>query len=156
MASSSQPGLKGHNKPSPSEPMEEKDPSDAQESDDTKLDSVKSDDVSEPQLPEHLQELLMSLRSSPWEQLQERFVEEMEERSQVEMALQKDTSDLLDLFMVWSQTTIFRDEDRAYKRFKTRMAYTQNSESVLEEKKKHYTNVVKAFESALALLRGDQ
>jgi hypothetical protein len=80
-------------------------------------------------------------------------MEEMDQRSQVETTLQKEAADLLEIFIIWSQTTVFRDEDRAYKRFKTRMNYVQSSEAKLEAKKKHYFNVVKAFESALALLR---
>lgn len=54
--------------------------------------------------------------------------------------------------MAWSQTTVVRDEARALKRFKTQMQHVQNSEEDLEKKRKHYVNVVKAFESALALL----
>ncbi|KAE8334830.1 hypothetical protein BDV24DRAFT_145058 [Aspergillus arachidicola] len=54
--------------------------------------------------------------------------------------------------MAWSQTTVVRDEARALKRFKTQMQHVQNSEEDLEKKRKHYVDVVKAFESALALL----
>ncbi|EGE01211.1 hypothetical protein TEQG_00264 [Trichophyton equinum CBS 127.97] len=97
--------------------------------------------------------LARELEGYTWEQLQQRFAEEMDERSKAENILQKETADLLEVFMAWSQTTTFRDEDRAYKRFKTRMDHVQRSETNLEEKKAHYANVVKAFESALALLR---
>ncbi|EGD85595.1 hypothetical protein H112_06504 [Trichophyton rubrum D6] len=97
--------------------------------------------------------LARELEGCTWEQLQQRFAEEMDERSRAENILQKETADLLEVFMAWSQTTTFRDEDRAYKRFKTRMDHVQKSETNLEEKKVHYANVVKAFESALALLR---
>ncbi|KAI5304886.1 hypothetical protein KEM56_005760 [Ascosphaera pollenicola] len=95
-----------------------------------------------------LKELELSLQSYDWETLQERFAEAMEERTQDEMVLQRETADLL-------ETTVLRDEDRAYKRFKTRMGFVQHSEMQLEDKKHHYANVVKAFESALALLRDE-
>ncbi|KKZ63988.1 hypothetical protein EMCG_01742 [[Emmonsia] crescens] len=101
------------------------------------------------------EKLAASLRDCDWEQLQKKFTDAMDERSQAEMALQKETAELLEMFIAWSQTTAYRDEDRAYKRFKTRMGFAQNSEAKLEEKKKHYANVVKAFENALALLRVD-
>ncbi|KAM5477116.1 hypothetical protein MauCBS54593_000387 [Microsporum audouinii] len=97
--------------------------------------------------------LAQELEGYTWEQLQQRFIEEMDERSKTENILQKETADLLEVFMAWSQTTTFRDEDRAYKRFKTRMDHVQNSEASLEEKKAHYASVVKAFENALDLLR---
>jgi len=110
---------------------------------------------SSPALARNFSELVHALQGRGWEQLQERFVEEMDERSRVETTLQKAAADLLEIFIIWSQTTVFRDEDRAYKRFKTRMNYVQSSEARLETKRKHYVNVVKAFESALALLRDD-
>ncbi|KZZ93157.1 hypothetical protein AAP_02623 [Ascosphaera apis ARSEF 7405] len=102
-----------------------------------------------------LREFEMSLQSYDWETLQNKFAEAMEERTQAEMALQRETADLLEMFISWSQTTGLRDEDRAYKRFKTRMGFVQHSEMSLEDKKQHYTNVIKAFESALALLRDE-
>lgn len=44
------------------------------------------------------------------------------------------------------------EEERAGKRLRTRMAFVQQKEESLEEKRLHYVKVVKAFESALALL----
>ncbi|KAI1906548.1 hypothetical protein LOZ12_003730 [Ophidiomyces ophidiicola] len=128
--------------------------------------SNSSDQNDEKSMPENLEQrpsptpgkwdpMAKSLRNCSWEQLQERFIEAMDERSDMENALQKETADLLEVFIAWSQTTVFADEDRAYKRFKTRMDYVQTSEDRLEDKKQHYANVVKAFESALALLRDD-
>ncbi|KAL1960782.1 hypothetical protein VTO42DRAFT_6612 [Malbranchea cinnamomea] len=102
-----------------------------------------------------LQELSKEIQNCSWDELQIRFADAMHERSEFESALQKETAELLEVFIVWSQTTGFHDEDRAYKRFKTRMDYVQNCEANLEEKKRHYANVVKAFESALALLRDE-
>ncbi|OJD21754.1 hypothetical protein ACJ73_06904 [Blastomyces percursus] len=101
------------------------------------------------------EKLALSLRDCDWEQLQKKFIDAMDERSQAEMVLQRETAELLEMFIAWSQTTANRDEDRAYKRFKTRMGFVQNSEAKLEDKKKHYANVVRAFEDALALLRVD-
>ncbi|KAG2415739.1 hypothetical protein HFD88_006930 [Aspergillus terreus] len=76
----------------------------------------------------------------------------MQEHGKAEEEVKNQTSDLLKIFTAWSETTLVRDETRALKRFKTQMQHVQNSEESLEMKKRHYTNVVKAFESALALL----
>ncbi|RAL07487.1 uncharacterized protein BO97DRAFT_378465 [Aspergillus homomorphus CBS 101889] len=87
-----------------------------------------------------------------WKELQDKYVDLMEQHKKAEDALRNHTSRLLEVFMAWSQTTIMRDEKRALRRFKTQMQHVQNSEETLKKKKKHYTDVVKAFESALALL----
>lgn len=75
------------------------------------------------------------------------------------------------MFKAWASTISVHDEDRASKRLRTRIAYTQNSEEALEAKRQHCRfpslgvllledllngridiKVVQAFESALALL----
>ncbi|KAL4888122.1 hypothetical protein BDV59DRAFT_189317 [Aspergillus ambiguus] len=89
-----------------------------------------------------------------WEQLQEAYVNAMQEHGKAEEEVNDQTADLLKIFMAWSQTTLVRDETRALKRFKTQMQHVKNSEEILENKKRHYTNVVQAFQSALALLNG--
>ncbi|KAI2044014.1 hypothetical protein LOZ39_003478 [Ophidiomyces ophidiicola] len=89
--------------------------------------SNSSDQNDEKSMPENLEQrpsptpgkwdpMAKSLRNCSWEQLQERFIEAMDERSDMENALQKETADLLEVFIAWSQTTVFADEDRAYKR----------------------------------------
>ncbi|OJJ88909.1 uncharacterized protein ASPGLDRAFT_116755 [Aspergillus glaucus CBS 516.65] len=107
------------------------------------------------------QQLTEELRDSDWEQLEEKYAKAMEEHGKSEEELQAQVAKLLEVFVAWSQTTVLRDEDRALKRlistrclFKTQMQHVQNSEERLENKRKHYTDVVKAFESALALLNG--
>ena len=78
----------------------------------------------------------------------------------------------MQVFKAWASTISVHDEDRASKRLRTRIAYTQNSEEALEAKRQHCRfltgggyfvfwavliyridiKVVQAFESALALL----
>ncbi|KAJ5903752.1 hypothetical protein N7504_006135 [Penicillium tannophilum] len=87
-----------------------------------------------------------------WDQLQEKYTDAMDEHSRVEEDLRAQTTKLLDVFTAWSQTAMLQDEQRALKRFKTQMQHVQHSEVSVENKKKHYTEVVKAFQSALALL----
>ncbi|BCR90831.1 uncharacterized protein ACHE_60717A [Aspergillus chevalieri] len=100
------------------------------------------------------QQLTEKLRDCDWEQLEEKYAKAMEEHGKSEEELRAQVAKLLEIFVAWSQTTVLRDEDRALKRFKTQMQHVQNSEERLENKRKHYTDVVKAFESALALLNG--
>ncbi|KAJ5358591.1 uncharacterized protein N7496_011004 [Penicillium cataractarum] len=96
--------------------------------------------------------LTRGLEDCDWDQLQEKYTDAMDEHSRVEDDLRAETAKLLEVFTAWSQTTVLQDEKRALKRFKTQMQHVQNSEVSLESKKKHYMDVVKAFQSALALL----
>ncbi|KAJ6109747.1 hypothetical protein N7486_001982 [Penicillium sp. IBT 16267x] len=96
--------------------------------------------------------LTQGLDHCDWDQLQEKYIDAMGEHSRVEEDLRAQTTKLLDVFTAWSQTAMLQDEQRALKRFKTQMQHVQYSEVSVENKKKHYTEVVKAFQSALALL----
>ncbi|KAJ5180389.1 hypothetical protein N7492_003599 [Penicillium capsulatum] len=96
--------------------------------------------------------LTQGLEQYDWDQLQEKYADAMDEHSRVEEDLRAETTKLLEAFSAWSQTTVLQDEQRALKRFKTQMQHVQNSEVSAENKKKHYMEVVKAFEGALALL----
>ncbi|KAJ5753860.1 uncharacterized protein N7511_008013 [Penicillium nucicola] len=97
-------------------------------------------------------QLTQGLGDCDWEQLQTKYSDAMEEHSRVEENLRLETAKLLEIFMAWSQTTVLQDENRALKRFKTQMQHVQHSEVSMENKRKHYMEVVKAFQSALALL----
>ncbi|KAJ5166530.1 uncharacterized protein N7482_005311 [Penicillium canariense] len=96
--------------------------------------------------------LVQGLEGCDWDQLQERYTDAMDEHSRVEEDLRAETAKVLEIFTAWSQTTVLQDETRALKRFKTQMQHVQNSEASVESKRKHYMDVVKAFQSALALL----
>ncbi|KAJ5099108.1 hypothetical protein N7532_006109 [Penicillium argentinense] len=123
--------------------------------------------------------LTQGLAECDWDQLQEKYTNAMDEHSRVEEELRAETARLLEVFTAWSQTTVLQDEKRALKRcgyplkeanvlcicpsqvplstismcrFKTQMQHVQNSEVSVENKKKHYNDVVKAFQNALALL----
>lgn len=54
--------------------------------------------VSPPVKPGKWDDLAQSLRNRSWDQLQERFIEAMDERSDMENALQKETADLLEVW----------------------------------------------------------
>ncbi|KAL4802868.1 hypothetical protein BDV18DRAFT_163392 [Aspergillus unguis] len=99
----------------------------------------------EPQLKE-------SIKDHDWFQLESNYIQMIEQHERSEEDLRDHITKLLQLFTAWSETTVQHDETRALKRFKTQMHHVQNSEESLEKKRMHYMDVVKAFESALALL----
>ncbi|KAJ5752371.1 hypothetical protein N7520_009288 [Penicillium odoratum] len=96
--------------------------------------------------------LTQRLDQCDWNQLQEKYTDAMDKHSRVEEDLRAQTTKLLGAFTAWSKTAVLQDEQRALKRFKTQMQHVHNSEVNVENKKQHYTEVVKAFQSALALL----
>ncbi|KAL8691403.1 MAG: hypothetical protein Q9218_003369 [Villophora microphyllina] len=94
------------------------------------------------------------LEAFQWDDLEERFLKEMEECQKGEEELERDFRGWCEVFQAWVTTTREHEEERLHKRLRTRMAWVQNSEKSLEEKRQHYIKVVQAFESALALLGG--
>ncbi|KAK0515845.1 hypothetical protein JMJ35_001879 [Cladonia borealis] len=94
------------------------------------------------------------LEAYDWAELEERFHAEMERCGLREDAIQVEFNELLKLFKTWTATGSMHEENRAGKRLRTRITYVQQREQTLEEKRTHYVKVVKAFESALALLGG--
>lgn len=92
------------------------------------------------------------LEEYDWEELEEQFSKRMEAFKAVEENIWQEWRDWGEVFKAWASTISVHDEDRASKRLRTRIAYTQNSEEALEAKRQHYIKVVQAFESALALL----
>ncbi|KAA6415890.1 MAG: hypothetical protein FRX48_00609 [Lasallia pustulata] len=89
-----------------------------------------------------------------WDELEMRFQGKMAECKHVEEEIYKEFNNLLEVFNAWASAVSIHENDRASKRLKTRMSYVQGAESGLEDKRQHYVKVVKAFESALALLSG--
>ncbi|KAI9367818.1 hypothetical protein BJX61DRAFT_526730 [Aspergillus egyptiacus] len=102
--------------------------------------------------PEDELQLQEKVKDYDWSELESNYIRLMEEHEKSEEELRGHITKLLQVFTVWSQTTVTHDETRALKRFRTQMQHVQNSEESLEKKRSHYIDVVKAFESALALL----
>ncbi|KAL4927929.1 uncharacterized protein BDV17DRAFT_115536 [Aspergillus undulatus] len=97
-------------------------------------------------------QLKENIKDYDWSRLESNYIQIMDQHEKSEEELRDHIAKLLQVFTAWSQTTVEHDEIRALKRFKTQMHHVQDSEESLEKKRKHYTDVVKAFESALALL----
>ncbi|KAJ4296246.1 hypothetical protein N0V90_006291 [Kalmusia sp. IMI 367209] len=88
-----------------------------------------------------------------WNGLHERYHEAFNKASDEEAELLREFSDLMAYFKVWAEAGHNHESDRTYHRLRTRMTYVNNSEEKLEKTRQHYIDVVRAFESALALLR---
>lgn len=58
----------------------------------------------------------------------------------------------LQYFNVWASSASAHDNERAVKRLQTRQRYVSLSEENMAQKQKHYDEVMRAFQSALALL----
>ncbi|MCJ1272747.1 hypothetical protein MMC21_000534 [Puttea exsequens] len=95
------------------------------------------------------------LEKYDWDELEARYYAELEKCDEGEKAIQEDFRELIELFHRWTATGSKFEEERASKRLRTRIAFVQQSERSMEEKRLHYVKVVQAFESALALLGAD-
>ncbi|ORY14578.1 hypothetical protein BCR34DRAFT_479246 [Clohesyomyces aquaticus] len=91
--------------------------------------------------------------SLDWDNLAERYHQQMADCEKRDAALMEEWENLMAFFQIWASSGNAHETERTYHRLYTRMAHVQNSESKLEKTRQHYTNVVKAFESALQLLR---
>ena len=92
------------------------------------------------------------LEEYEWAELEAQFERRMEAMRAVEEGVWEEWRGWGEIFGAWASTISVHDEDRASKRLRTRIAFTQGSEGDLEGKRQHYIKVVQAFESALALL----
>ncbi|KAK0656549.1 hypothetical protein B0T16DRAFT_452107 [Cercophora newfieldiana] len=87
-----------------------------------------------------------------WEEFEERFEEALTKANNDEKALLDEFEELIKYFNVWASAASVHDSERAVKRLQTRERYVKIAEQSLLQKKKHLTEVVRAFQSALALL----
>ena len=92
------------------------------------------------------------LEDYDWAELEEQFAKRMEAFRAVEDGIWEEWKGWGELFGAWANTIKVHDEERAAKRLRTRIAFTQGSEENLEAKRQHYIKVVQAFEAALALM----
>ncbi|KAH7399261.1 hypothetical protein BKA66DRAFT_565347 [Pyrenochaeta sp. MPI-SDFR-AT-0127] len=90
-----------------------------------------------------------------WDDLHERYHEAVNKCQGQETELLKEWESLMTYFRIWASSGHDRETGRTYSRLRTRMTYVQNSEEKLERTRNHYINVVKAFESALNLLKAN-
>ncbi|KAI9680091.1 MAG: hypothetical protein M1817_005107 [Caeruleum heppii] len=95
---------------------------------------------------------VQELEDFDWEDFETRYHEAIKKQDEAQKKLYEDFRNLLRFFSNWVNCAVEHENRRSLKRLKTRMAYVQNAEDGLKERREHYTKVVQAFESALALL----
>ncbi|KAI9785825.1 MAG: hypothetical protein M1816_008217 [Peltula sp. TS41687] len=89
-----------------------------------------------------------------WPDLEARYKAAMTEQDEIQSGLQEEFRKRINFFNIWAQSAVVHENERTQKRLRTRMHYVQRAERNLVEKREHYLKVVKAFETALALLSG--
>ncbi|KAF2800058.1 hypothetical protein K505DRAFT_229634 [Melanomma pulvis-pyrius CBS 109.77] len=110
--------------------------------------------------PSEHEEVLENEESDPaaniadfdWEELALRYHGDIRKCEGNEAELMQEWEELMNYFRIWAESGHAHETDRTFSRFQTRISYVQNSEDKLERTRIHYTNVVKAFESAMSLL----
>ncbi|KAH9906487.1 hypothetical protein F4778DRAFT_726287 [Xylariomycetidae sp. FL2044] len=88
-----------------------------------------------------------------WDDFEERYAKALQEADDEEQQLLEDFDRLVKYFNVWASASSTHDNERAVKRLQTRERKVRLSEQGLSQKKKHLSEVVAAFQSALALLK---
>ncbi|PQE33324.1 hypothetical protein CJF32_00006614 [Rutstroemia sp. NJR-2017a WRK4] len=83
-----------------------------------------------------------------WKEFEQRYETAIKAASDKEDDLLEEFNNLTE---IWAESSSERDNDRAWKRLKTRERYVQISEEKLRDKKKHYVQVVEALKGALKL-----
>ncbi|KAK3362700.1 hypothetical protein B0T25DRAFT_561764 [Lasiosphaeria hispida] len=87
-----------------------------------------------------------------WDDFEARYEEALKDANRQEQDLLEEFETLIKYFNVWAAAASVHDTERGVKRLQTRERYVKIAEQSLSQKKKHLTEVVRAFQSALALL----
>ncbi|KAK4233096.1 hypothetical protein C8A03DRAFT_19753 [Achaetomium macrosporum] len=87
-----------------------------------------------------------------WNEFEARYEEALVDADRQEQELLKEFEKLVKFFNVWAYAASVHDTERGVKRLQTRERYLKIAEHRLSQKKKHLSEVVRAFQSALALL----
>ncbi|KAF1360484.1 hypothetical protein EJ07DRAFT_177196 [Lizonia empirigonia] len=88
-----------------------------------------------------------------WEALHQQYHAAINECSQGEAELMREWASLMQFFHVWAESGHYHETNRTFQRLQTRTMFVTHEEEKLENTRNHYVNVVRAFESALNLLR---
>ncbi|KAG6104782.1 hypothetical protein E4U31_001813 [Claviceps sp. LM219 group G6] len=96
---------------------------------------------------------LADVPSFDWEQFEARYESALKEADGEETGILQEAQSLSKYFQTWASAASAHDDERAVKRLRTRQRFVNLSEEQMSQKQKHYEEVVRAFESALALLK---
>ncbi|KAJ6779656.1 hypothetical protein PWT90_05778 [Aphanocladium album] len=104
----------------------------------------------EPPSPDSLEKL----PAFDWENFESRYEAALLRASEEERAILKEAESLSKYFQAWAAAASSHDDARAVKRLQTRQRFVNLSEEKLLQKQQHYVEVVRAFETFIALLPG--
>ncbi|KAK2048136.1 hypothetical protein LZ31DRAFT_77542 [Colletotrichum somersetense] len=90
--------------------------------------------------------------SFDWEDFEARYEKALAEADAKEKELLLEFDSLVKYFNVWASTSSAHDNERATKRLHTRQRYVNLAEKDMAQKEEHMKDVLRAFQSALALL----
>ncbi|KAF5631978.1 uncharacterized protein FTJAE_7708 [Fusarium tjaetaba] len=88
-----------------------------------------------------------------WDEFEARYEAALQEADEREREILKEADALSKYFKIWAASASGHDDERAAKRLQTRRRFVNLAENKMERKQQHYDQVVRAFESALALLK---
>lgn len=94
------------------------------------------------------------LSPKDWEELEVRYGRDMEVAIQHEQSIIDEIEWVMQMMKESTIASSKKESERAQKRLHTRIAFVQQSEETLAEKRRHYKGVVDAFQNAMALLGG--
>ncbi|POR38041.1 Uncharacterized protein TPAR_01769 [Tolypocladium paradoxum] len=90
-----------------------------------------------------------------WDEFEARYEKALREADDHEREILKEAEGLSKYFQAWASAASAHDDERAVKRLRTRQRFVNLSEEKAAQKQQHYEEVVRAFESALALLQAN-
>lgn len=88
-----------------------------------------------------------------WNDFEVRYDRALREADEQERDILKEAEGLAKYFHAWAMAASAHDDERAVKRLRTRQRFVNLSEEKAAQKQQHYEEVMRAFESALALLQ---
>ncbi|KAH7269478.1 uncharacterized protein BKA55DRAFT_682569 [Fusarium redolens] len=94
-----------------------------------------------------------ALEPFDWDEFEARYEAALQEADEREREILKEADALSKYFKIWAASASAHDDERAAKRLQTRRRFVNLAEDKMERKQQHYDQVVRAFESALALLK---
>ncbi|KAL5596546.1 hypothetical protein BROUX41_006772 [Berkeleyomyces rouxiae] len=94
-----------------------------------------------------------NLPAFDWEDFEARYEKALTEADTKEREILEEFDRIAKYFGVWASTSSSVDNDRATKRLQTRERFVSLSEKRTAEKQEHHDRVLRAFQSALALLK---
>ncbi|KAG9949087.1 hypothetical protein KCU85_g4613, partial [Aureobasidium melanogenum] len=92
------------------------------------------------------------MNSFDWQKLETEYLTAMAQCKEEEDAHLQEFASLSQFFGVWAETISGHEQKRSHQRLRTQSTFVMRKEEELEERRKHYVQVVEAFRAALSML----